>query len=551
MGVTVLCHEISLILISTSSLLMDRILDNSFYSFGKPHEHCYGPACQLGIWLVLSLSMSIPRSFVEAKNNNEPYVLIEPWLHMTLVTQLLRSTLTMAHARRRCRRQRYRVGAILLFLLQGVSVAGWMTSIFVVAAGARGRRHNSEMSLLGSSCQVFGGSLVILAVGRWVLDYTSTMMTSSPNKPNSSIINYYPTSTTTMTTTTTNTSSSLSLDESQWYLWDTRQTGRWLEQRWTTREDPNEDEEKGIGTIVQEILSPHRLCGDVLDSLTLTQLVHALHVPYGPAVVLVRDIARLTHLYPKPASPNEVLLVGRGMNPSWLEVHDREHYLREGMGGPSHSYSSFPSRQDVMGTPADDHATRGPELPPSIDPQLEERLATLMKERYGIELPILRTSTRSGPHNDDDDDDIDNNNNDHKKQSSHGHDTFSSSSSSSTNIPSIVVKPQVPLHRPAPPSLQDPSNHHTLSPRAILLENMPARIREIAERRPDLVQALLLKQQQQQQHRQRQRLTPNGTVVVPEDEEEELEDDMDDETASLVQRQPRRPYNKPSHGEIV
>ena len=301
----------------------------------------------------------------------------------------------------------------------------------------------------------------------------------------------------------------------------------------------------GSSRVLLRTLAPHYLCGDVLDSLTLSQLVHTLHVPYGPAVILIRDIARLTQRYPKPPDeddPTTTASIGRAMHPSyWLEVHDQEYYHKEHKDRTPHHFAGMPHDDDdpIPATP-----------PPAIDPELEKRLATLMKERYGIELPTIRrrTSTRHVPHKDQNDDD------DNKTSSCHaekqqdgphcggGDDQFTSTRNSSRSVP----PPPLLL----PPS-QGPSNHHGVLPPASLLENMPPRIREIAERRPDLVQALLLKQQRHQQQ-QRRRPPRNQTVMAPEDDEEEEmeEDEMDDETTSLVQRQPRRPY-KPTEGEIV
>ena len=305
----------------------------------------------------------------------------------------------------------------------------------------------------------------------------------------------------------------------------------------------------GSSRVLLRTLAPHYLCGDVLDSLTLSQLVHTLHVPYGPAVILIRDIARLTQRYPKPPTstspeddPTTTTSIGRAMHPSyWLEVHDQEYYHKEHKDRTPHHFAGMPHDDDdpIPATP-----------PPAIDPELEKRLATLMKERYGIELPTIRrrTSTRQVPHKDDDDNKTsslcDEDNQQDGPHCGLGNDQFTSSRNSSRLVPPILE----PSHVTTSP--QGPSNHHGLPPPATLLENMPPRIREIAERRPDLVQALLLKQQQHQpqtQQQPRRRPPPKQ----PDDEEEEMEDEMDDdETTSLVQRRPRRPY-KPTEGEIV
>ena len=164
MGVTpVLCHAISLILISTSSLLVDRILgrddDDSVGSWGNHHDRRRGPAYQLGIWLVLSLSMSLFHPQYSFLEQNEPYVLVlvvlEPWLHLTLATQLLRSILMSrspqsivlsltapSECDEKCCCRLRRRGVLFL---SWVSMASWMTSIAVVVMGMTTRgRHDDD-----------------------------------------------------------------------------------------------------------------------------------------------------------------------------------------------------------------------------------------------------------------------------------------------------------------------------------------------------------------------------------------------------------------------
>jgi hypothetical protein len=602
MGVTppVLCHAISLILISTSSLLVDRILgqydDDSVGSLGNHHDRRRGLAYQLGIWLVLSLSMSLFHPRYSSLEQNEPHLLVlvvlEPWLHLTLATQLLGSILKSRQesivsptAPSECAEKCFRRRGV--FFLSRVSMASWMTSIAVVVSGVTTRgRHEEEdddeedvATFFLASGHVFGGCFLVLWVVQCCRDSewcTTTSTGSSSFEPpggRSAIVHYdYPSTSTTSTPI-------LLLDESQWYLWDTRQTWQWLNQRVTllfmSQHHGDEENAAGAGSsrVLLRTLAPHYLCGDVLDSLTLSQLVHTLHVPYGPAVILARDIARLTQRYPKPPTTSAedeydpttttttTTRIGRAMHPSyWLEVHDQEYYHKEHQDRTPHHDAGTPDEDDDPrpATPA----------PPAIDPELEKRLATLMKERYGIELPTIRrqTSTRHVPHKDQNDDD------DNKTSSCHaekqqdgphcggGDDQFTSSRNSSRLVPPILEPSQVttspspPLPLPLLLRPQGPYNHHGLPPPSTLLENMPPRIRAIAERRPDLVQALLLKQQQHQpqtQQQPRRRPPPKQPLMAPDDEEDEMEDEMDDdETTSLVQRQPRRPY-KPTEGEIV
>jgi hypothetical protein len=169
--------------------------------------------------------------------------------------------------------------------------------------------------------------------------------------------------------------------------------------------------------------------------------------------------------------------------PSYLEAHDREyyHFNDKGMG---HLHRGVKDRE--VGT--------SPITSPSMDPELEERLTQVMRERYGLELPAMKTSsTGTNP-----EEWID-------RRTSHV-----------DTEPSRSV-PIVELNRPE--DAIDPA----------VLVQMPPRIREIVERRPDLAKALLTQKLQRQRNQQ--------TPTLEEGDEDV--DGFDDEMTSLVQRRPR------------
>jgi hypothetical protein len=475
---SVLCRQISLLLISTASLWVDRILQTELRLTARLQS-------QLGIWLILAITIPRDASSEDHDDHDDQdsdtiTVILEPWLHTILLANigwicvqsqqqnqpvLSRSTIA------------FPVNTAYTGAMRSVAVSSWLTSIVVVIAGARGRVLNGDDYW---SCQVFALAFVLVWVGQWLVDHPATIARDMHAIPSG--ITCYSSAT-----------PETHLDETQWYLWNTTQTWQWL-----TQIVKKHDEETASSAL--QLLRPHLLRGQSLDSLTVLVLVQALHLPYGTAVAIVREVADLAQRTPNPHSTIMAGVTASQQQqqpglyrPLSLEVHDREYYDHE-----AHAHYG-------MNNNGRDETTI-PTIPPSMDLEMEERLVQLMKERYGIELPTIRSLARPNP----------------KEEGN---------SRSTTNHSSSIVDVGAP-HPLAPEELVGQPD--AIAP--AVLEQMPERIRDIALRRPDLVHALLKKKNLLLQ-KEREFTSPITTTTGEEDEDEDMED-HDGEMTSLVQRRP-------------
>lgn len=232
-------------------------------------------------------------------------------------------------------------------------------------------------------------------------------------------------------------SSSFTLDESVWWDWTPPQVLQWV-----ALHVPE------MSSCLQ-LLTMQQLDGSTLDGLDCTTL-QSFGIPFGPSQHLDRELYQLTLRYPKPHTPQE---------PEPLSTLD--DWFRPTTSSRL-SYAEPPSTE----TPGDMDG---------FSPQMAERAKELMQERFGMNLPELR-SVR--PRADD------TTNNPESMQMREA--TTAGQHTWSTDHATQDVMTQAMFGEGAVSQ-----SFQSMSPPAALMDAMPPNIREIAMRRPDLVNKML------------------------------------------------------------
>ena len=383
-----------------------------------------------------------------------------------------------------------------------------------------------------------------------------------------------------------------SLDESQWYTWTRIQTIQWFTQQLTMTNndindnsnsnnnnniyggglqrdgliktnlvDPAELEEEQDRIVA--ILTPHRITGNVLDMLDVSQLV-ALGVPYGIAAHLSNSIAHLIEKYPTPllhsvnktrqqrkiGSRNDhqhlegIVYDDENPNSSYLlDLHDdeynslgrsRQQVMKKIRGGGSHDeeiqmqqqQQRHPvSSQHEMDIDHQDqhqyqqhHESITPEEGGMTD-ELHQQLNDVMKERFGLELPKLKaadfyaaTQLLSGKES--------------NRMSSHPLATNITPNTDARGNAHGNGNGHINTNQPRSDSSIGGGGGGGSSPNILdnMLDGMPPHLREIAKRRPDLMEKILNQKQGQviQQN-------PHATTMLPMVTEGRGNDDDDDD----------------------
>jgi hypothetical protein len=352
-------------------------------------------------------------------------------------------------------------------------------------------------------------------------------------------------------------------DEQVWYTWSPSQVLQWMswilkqqqqqQQQGTTihKDDTNEtddddDDDDPDEDSPQELLvsrlQPHYISGRVLDTLTLQEL-RSLDVPYGPACCLALEIQRLRHTHPKPTKNSTTQMTppplsfawdptGRG-TPSfstsatpaadWLTLHDQKYNnntsttssktnngthprpLTKGDGRGTRITSTtgdLNHQRDVFST-SDNSAVLD-------DDVVHERMQSIMKERYGLELPKLKSSDLVAAVLYGHKDNNINNPNDDAINDIIDTSTTAVPPISDTTTPMISHVDTQPLQQES----SSPTEQGGVGipvPEGIW-NSMPPHIQEVAKRNPHVVQKLLAYQQLQlqQQQQQQQRRQPQA-----------------------------------------
>jgi hypothetical protein len=400
----------------------------------------------------------------------------------------------------------------------------------------------------------------------------------------------------------TYTTSSFCLDESQWYTWTRIQTMQWFTQQLsitnddinnnsnnnntnkyrgglqrdglvkTNSYDPAELEEEQ--DMIVTILTPHRITGNALDMLDVSQLV-ALGVPYGTAAHLSDSISHLIEKYPTPLlhSVNKTprRKIGRrnhhlgivyddeNPNASYaLDLHDNEYnslgrsrqQVVKKIRGGSHDEEIQMQQQQHQRRPVSsqhemeiDHKHQHQQHHESITPEeggmtdeLHQQLNDVMKERFGLELPKLKaddfyaaTQLLSGKES--------NRMLSHPLTANMTTNTNTDGNGNGNGNGNDHIKTNQPR------SDSSTGGGGGSSPKFLenVLDGMPPHLREIAKRRPDLMEKIL-NQKQGQVIQQNPHATTTLSMVKEgrgnddDDDDDNDDDDDGDETTSLIQR---------------
>lgn len=323
----------------------------------------------------------------------------------------------------------------------------------------------------------------------------------------------------------------------------------------------DDDDDEGNDAIL-EILAPHRITGDVLDGLTDVSQLVALRVPFGPACRLADSVAQLITRYPKPGrrggragaatrarttgnhhqyceDQSETASELRFSN-DCLDLHDQEYNnpqrsrpvkdLRELLVDEGSQHPQRPGPSSAPGNQHQHQHHQYPHDPPDqvgITEEQHEKLNDVMKERFGLELPKLRgadfVEVQKGLWRQEQADNsnatISLSNTDRMPQlrpldsstaSARSDDTGNGCTTGATVLPQQPYQdtPRLPasIENGTKPSASPFSSDSTNIPGTIL-DAMPPKIREIAKRRPDLMDTIL-KQQKQQPREQPQSRRP-------------------------------------------
>ena len=307
--------------------------------------------------------------------------------------------------------------------------------------------------------------------------------------------------------TTANNNDKDFMDYSQWYNWDVITTLRWISSVFKDNDDES-------GTVVVQQLAQHRIHGAVLETLTVSQLL-ALNVPYGPACQLAHEIQKkLVRTHPQPREMESMTKMSMNtqsqpflesndqqQSTAWLDLHDQEYN-----SGLTRASSLASSDNDVELVTLQDNHKRTIQ---KIDPEQEKRMEAMMKERFGLDLPKLKTSEEMG--------------NNHVEDASNSLVETQPLIQSSPISPPIDTKYNIPSAQ-----VESKASEPTIAGIPMeLLKKMPPQILDIAKRRPELVKQML------QNHERK--LQP----VIEQDVKEHDYDDDDDERTSLIRRKSR------------
>ncbi len=351
------------------------------------------------------------------------------------------------------------------------------------------------------------------------------------------------------------------LDERQWYTWSNLETMQWFVQQ---LKDNSEGNQK-----IVSLLAAQCITGDVLDSLVDVSQLVALRIPFGPACRLSDAVVGLVERYPKPRIINGVRQ-RRRRGDAWtsnerhssrdcLDLHD-DQYNNNHHGESNESEQQVRSQSsELQAMGANEELRRGRPAPPShvaqpqqayqngsrnqMSEEQHEKLNRVMKDRFGLELPKLRATDFLEVQNG-----LNAQNGRKAQVPNEGMTQPTAEPTMRTNNYSIGTT-AVPIEQtvstngsPSMPTRNvSPSIQSTGIPDHIL-KGMPPELREIAKRRPDLVETIW--KQKQQQALQGRQPTKAKLAALPESNrevqettfEEEFDSDNEDETTSLIQR---------------
>ncbi|CAJ1969082.1 unnamed protein product [Cylindrotheca closterium] len=515
------------ILIVTSSMVIDRSLRKDLIE-----ERV---RCQIWLWFCVILSLRSHPSSLHDKDiqqhGKKEDLIFETWMHLVIVSNLVSiGVLAISGPLERIKKSYNRSSWWFSF-------AAWtaMMSSSCLFSSLR-YAEGAQESIAMFSLQVYILSLCILWIIHWYKRRKEKL-----EQEMRKITNYGGSG------SNTNPSSSFIIsqdkdgfDRSKWYTWKPSTTLRWISQVLESSFD-HDDVDHGV---LQQLAS-HRIDGPLLDTLSVSQLLQ-LQVPYGPACHLDQAIqTELVRPFPKPRG-SEANMSGSSCNGASFGGTTSAHpndflsgFDEEYNSDRRRSFASTAKSDGTSGLADRNSFASGAEML-NLDPNQENHINDVMKERYGLELPRLRTEGTSAS------DPASGAPPSQASAVSDGEDPLQrgpiQKQLQSAALPTPKIAPA-----PAAPAIHTPSSAQASSvggkseiPEAIL-KQMPANIQDIAKRRPDLVRQMLLSKQLQVQDQKFQRedqLYTHAEEGAHDGNEDYGNDDEDstDETSRLLRR---------------
>jgi hypothetical protein len=497
MGSSTLLAQLPVLLIATASVLLDQ-------SFRKELVRDR-LSCQVWLWLAVSLS---PPS-------EEQHVLFHAWVHAVIFSNILSTVASWKLT------SWEPLGRLL-------APSAWITMTITLALP------NGASSDASESMGVYLLSFAVLWASQWHMQRKKRIGQTLQGIPS--------------------TRSDVCMqrfglkaappDEREWINWRQSQVLQWMS---ATLDDED-------ANIVTSVLAPERIPGSILETLSVQQLLQ-LNVPYGPACLLSRHIERLVRTHPPQRTTTSGVYVSSSPRASAIPAGRYERAsvpnLDEEESIPEPLLDWLTLHDQQYNHPKSDHASRPNTFPIKsyhADPVTESftfegseqqrRMEDMMMERYGLELPKLRTPN--------------------EMQASPAKDEYP---------PAATFNyARAPASAPVAPPAKDPLAPVPITKEDVMaaippliFNQMPPHIQEIAKRNPDLVQQLMGATEQetipppdsavasnklawnnahQPTWRQGQ---PKSILEVDEEEEGDQEEDYfindnDDERTNLIQR---------------
>lgn len=491
MGSSTLLAQLPVLLIATASVLLD-------HSFRKELVKDR-LSCQVWLWLALSLSHP----------SQEQHVLFHAWVHGVIFSNILSTVASW----------KLTSWEPLSGLL---APSAWITMTLTLPNGAS----SDALQSMG----IYLLSFSVLWASQWHIQRTPQDLQGIPSTRSDLCMKRFGLK-------------SAPPDDREWINWRQSQVLQWMSAA-LDDEDAN---------IVTSVLAAERIPGSILDTLSVQQLLQ-LNVPYGPACLLSRHIQILVRSYPPQrtatsgvyvsSSPRASAIPAGRHKRAYVPNVDEEELIPE----PQPDWLTLHDQQ-YNHPPQSDHASRPKNAPIKsyhADPVIESftfegseqqlRMEQMMMERYGLELPKLRTPD--------------------EMQASPPEDEYP---------PAATLNyARAPASVPLAPSAKDPMAPVPITKEDVMaaippliFKQMPPHIQEIAKRNPELVQQLMGTKEQEiipppdnavaSKKLARDNAhwpTPDQSTSIPEADQEtegEQEEDffisgIDDERTSLIQR---------------
>jgi hypothetical protein len=560
-------------LIVTSSILLNHVLRLEITA-----TRCQ---CQVWLWLAVALSwMQQDLSSLASDSDDiaaleKAEIVFYTWAHATLCANVLTIVVESVHVSfHHPAVLPTKANQLVVESLRLIASSFWVSMVFS-ALQLCVLNEKQRASSPGGSIKIFGITLLVLFLAKWhfrrqekiVEDWegnpvlqTATIGTPGwgcsrfcgpVSCPSSGVVD----------TKSLFPDAAFGVDETQWYGWNRIQTLQWVSQQFDKMDGASHatipysnrivrEERKAERDMVISKLALQHASGDVLEDLADISNLLLLHIPFGPACRLSRCIARLIDQYPSPKSYSERYVLPREAVPteeSCLTQHDQAYNFSRSNDATrvipdsqDRSFMQSSNRQEVTAeTPividSEDHAVSTELL---ASPQ-HDRLTNVMKERFGLELPKIRS--------------------DHLSDAPF---PMTSSQKRESRQTCLSTPPTEAVSNHPISSMPERTRNSAESAVPLhLINQMPPHIQDIAKRRPELVKQLLAQKQRApaenfprdvvqgrlgMQQQSQPNLTNGGSTRLPdttniretEDGRHEEDDHNEDETTSLIHHEP-------------